>query len=154
MNVNVYPTDNCGRILGQIYDRSVSFIYHNSIPTFSANRLLQKWFFWLQNDTKNSTLGSAVFHTIILYRVTRKSCYSLFEYIFSWQCNCRCEYHFPFFQFTISEESFLSRSTRIALHSAGNFLAAEKLIFTSISAPTGSAFFSTLSGNTKCVPCR
>ena len=42
---------------------------------------------------------------------------------------------------------------RQALHSSGNFLAAEKHIFTSISAPTGRAFFSTLSGNTKCVPC-
>ena len=57
------------------------------------------------------------------------------------------------FQFNISLESFLSRSRRIALHSSGNFLAAEKHIFTSISAPTGRAFFSTLSGNTKCVPC-
>ena len=36
----------------------------------------------------------------------------------------------------ISSVSFLSRSRRIALHSAGNFLAAEKDIFTSVSAHT------------------
>ena len=77
---------------------------------------------------------------------------SIEAFIFAMYIFCLLLYQL-FFQLTISAESCLSRSTRIALHSAGNFLADEKDIFTSISAPTGRAFFSTLSGNTKCVPC-
>ena len=109
--------------------------------------------FGMYNGIKNTASGLGLYSDYTIYNIEggfRALVFAIFIFdihILYWPS------HQFLFQFNISLESCLSRSMRIALHSAGNFFAAEKHIFTSISAPTGRAFFSTLSGNTKCVPC-